>query len=436
MPDRDTESLLGQFGDYLLRRRLTNEKHARFYVFWVRRFLGMKSSLPHATPEESLGLYLDSLERSGTEDWQVNQARKAITAWFGWRDQQQRVAPVPKVTVAADGTVDPHEALALMAQVLRVRHYSYRTEQSYLDWVRRFFEYLRGAGGEIERRPVVSTEHFANFISHLATARNVAASTQNQAFGALLFLYREVLGIDVGELGRTVRARQGKRLPTVLSVDEVNRLLRHMTGTLRLMAETIYGGGLRVSECCRLRVQDVDMDNNLIRVRGKGDKDRTTMLPRDLKPALATHLARVRTLFDKDRAASVAGVYLPDALDRKLPKAGTEWAWFWVFPSRGLSVDPRANVVRRHHVSDTAIQKAVVAAAEKADIPKRVTVHTLRHSFATHLLLQNVDIRQVQELLGHASVETTMIYTHVLKELRNTPTSPLDMLRQGRRAAD
>jgi integron integrase len=195
------------------------------------------------------------------------------------------------------------------------------------------------------------------------------------------------------------------------------------------MAELIYGGGLRVMECCRLRVQDVDFDNNLLRVRaGKGDKDRTTLLPQAVHESLRAHLIRVRTLFDQDRAAAVAGVHLPDALDRKYPNAGVEWPWFWVFPSRNLAIDPRSNVVRRHHVSDVAIQRAVGEAVRKADIPKHASVHTLRHSFATHLLLQNVDIRQVQELLGHAHVETTMIYTHVMKELRQAPRSPLDSL--------
>jgi integron integrase len=270
--------------------------------------------------------------------------------------------------------------------------------------------------------------HYGDFISQLATRQHVSAGTQNQAFAALLFLYREILGVEVGDLGRTVRARRGERLPTVLSPDEVRRLLAQMSGTSRLMAEVIFGGGLRVMECCRLRVQDVDFDNELLRVRGKGDKDRTTLLPQSVREGLRAHLARVRTLYDQDRAASVAGVHLPDALDRKYPNAGVEWAWYWVFPSKTLALDPRTNVVRRHHVSDVAIQRAVKDAVRKADIAKHASVHTLRHSFATHLLLQNVDIRQVQELLGHAHVETTMIYTHVLKELRHAPRSPLDTL--------
>lgn len=428
MSDRETELLLSSFGEYLLRSGLTDQKHGPFFVGWIRRYLGMVPRIPDATPNESLTLFLDSLQRAQAPDWQVEQARKAINAWFGWRDQARQTAPVPKVVIGSDGTVCANDAQSAMRDVLRVRHYSYRTEQTYLDWVRRFFVYLKEVGAMVTDRPVVSADRYRDFISQLATRHNVAATTQNQAFGAILFLYREVLGVEVGDLGRTVRARQGKRLPTVLSVDEVRRLLTQLTDTPRLMAEVIYGGGLRVTECCRLRVQDVDFDNNLLRVRGKGDKDRTTMLPQNLKPVLTTHLQRVRTLFDQDRSASVAGVHLPDALDRKYPNAGTEWPWFWVFPSRTLSLDPRTNLVRRHHVSDVAIQKAVADAVRRADIPKHASVHTLRHSFATHLLLQNVDIRQIQELLGHSHVETTMIYTHVLKDLRHTPRSPLDAL--------
>jgi integron integrase len=430
MSDMETESLLARLGEYLLRRQLTDESHAKFFVIWVRRFLNTTPRIPNATTDEALTLFLDGLQRAQTEDWRVEQARKAVRAWFAWRDEEHNAGPVraAKVTVASDGTVAADAALETMRETLRVRHYSYRTEQTYLDWVRRFFAYLRGIGAAIGDRPVVSVDHYRDFISQLATRQNVGATTQNQAFGALLFLYREVLGVDIGDLGRAVRARQGKRLPTVLSVEEVRRVFVQMSDTVRLMAELIYGAGLRVNECCRLRVQDVDMDNNLVRVRGKGDKDRTTLLPVNLKEGIQAHLARVRTLFDQDRAASVAGVHLPDALDRKYPNAGTEWAWFWVFPSRSLAIDPRTNVVRRHHVSDNAIQRAVADAVRKAGIPKHASVHTLRHSFATHLLLQNVDIRQVQELLGHANVETTMIYTHVLKDLRNTPRSPFDML--------
>ena len=424
----ETESLLAAFGEYLLRSRIADEKHARYFVGWVRRFLGQPAVMPNATPDEALTGFLDALELDGREDWQVEQARKAVTVWLGWRQRAPAANAAPKVVRFPDGSVVAEEALAAMRDTMRVRHYSYRSEQTYLDWARRFFDYLREVGATVEGRPVVTTETFRDYISQLATRQKVAASTQNQAFAAILMLCREVLGLDVGDLGRTVRAKRGARLPTVLSVEEVRRLLGAMEGTLRLMAETIYGGGLRVSECCRLRVQNADFDNNALRVLGKGDKFRATLLPERLKAPLRKHLERVRGLFDRDRAAGIAGVHLPDALARKYPNAATEWAWFWVFPSRTLSLDPRTNTIRRHHVSDVPIQRAVRTAAGRAGIAKPVTVHTLRHSFATHLLLNGSDIRQIQELLGHRNVETTMIYTHVVKTLHGAPRSPLDAL--------
>ena len=432
MADHDTERLLSGFADHLLKNRLADEKHGRYMVNWVRRFLALPPPVANATADECLQSYLRALEAERYEDWQVEQARMSVTAWFAWRGGLAAAptpAPVAKISLAADGTVDSAQALEALSQTMRVRHYAYRTEQTYLDWVRRFFEYLLSAGCVANGRPVLTSETFQNFISHLATRLHVASNTQNQAFASVLFLYRDVLGLAVGELENTVRAKRGQRLPTVLSADEVKSLFGRMEGTPRLMAELIYGGGLRVMECCRLRVKDVDFGMNQLMVRGgKGDKDRSTLLPERLKPALEKHLQRVRGLYDLDRKAGLAGVHMPDALERKLPRASTEWAWFWAFPSKELSVDPRANVVRRHHASDSYIQRAVAEAARQAGIVKRVTVHTLRHSFATHLLVGGVDIRQVQELLGHAHVETTMVYTHVAKGLRAPPKSPLDQL--------
>jgi len=426
MREAETESRLAAFGEYLLRSQIADEKRARYYVGWVRRFLARPVVTPAETPDEALTGFAETLEREGRADWQVEQAKRAVTTWLGWR--RETPTPRPKVARAADNTVVAEDALAALRDLLRTRHYSYRSEQTYLEWARRYFDYLRETGAAVQGRPMVTTDTFRDFISHLATRLHVAANTQNQAFAALLMLCRETLGMDLGDLSRTVRAKRGERLPTVLSAEEVRRMLEQMDGTLRLMAETIYGGGLRVSECCRLRVQHVDFDNNAMRVLGKGDKFRTTLLPERLKDPLRRHLARVREIFDQDRAASVAGVHLPDALDRKYPNAATEWAWFWVFPSPTLSLDPRTNTVRRHHISDVPIQRAVREAAAKAGIAKPVTVHTLRHSFATHLLLNGVDIRHIQELLGHRNVETTMIYTHVVKDLRAAPRSPLDTL--------
>ena len=279
---------------------------------------------------------------------------------------------------------------------------------------------------------VVDGQGVKSFLTYLATRRKVAAGTQNQAFSALLFLCREVLRLEEVDLETGVRAKARKRLPVVLTVEETGRLLGAMKGTSGLMAEVLYGGGLRVMECCRLRVKDVDFDNDLLFVReGKGGKDRSTMLARSVKERLRAHLERVKELHARDVAAGAGEARMPDGLERKFPNAGKDWGWQFVFPSKQLSVDPRGGKVRRHHVSDVALQKAVKEAVGKAGIEKPVSVHTLRHSFATHLLLHGVDLRQIQEYLGHASVETTMIYTHVVRDLRSPARSPLDVMREG-----
>ena len=236
-------------------------------------------------------------------------------------------------------------------------------------------------------------------------------------------------GIEPEGLALTARPKRGSHLPVVLSIPETAALLGALRGTTWLMAALIYGGGLRVSECCELRIKDIDFDQGLLFVRGgKGNKDRSTLLAEVGREALRAQLRRAEALHENDRRSGLAGVWIPDALERKYANAGRELGWFWVFPSQTLSTDPRAGVVRRHHISDSVIQKAVKAAAREAKIHKPVSVHTLRHSFATHLLLNGVDIRQIQEYLGHANVETTMVYTHVVKELRTPPRSPLDIL--------
>ena len=322
--------------------------------------------------------------------------------------------------------------LVAARNLLRVKHYSYRTEQTYLDWSARFFRYLAEIGeGQPGDRYVVDGQRIKGFLTYLATRQHVGASTQNQAFSALLFVCREVLRLPETDLETGVRAKKGTRLPVVLTSEEVAALLDKTEATPRLMAELIYGGGLRVLECCRLRVKDIDFDNNLLFVRdGKGKKDRSTLLAESVKTALRAHLERVRALHGQDLAAGVGEVWLPDALARKYPNAGKEWGWQYVFPSKQLSVDPRSGKVRRHHVSDVVLQNAVKEAVRKTGIVKPASVHTLRHSFATHLLLHGVDIRQIQEYLGHANVETTMIYTHVVKDQRSPARSPLDALRQ------
>lgn len=278
----------------------------------------------------------------------------------------------------------------------------------------------------------MTTDDVRSFLTHLAVRQRVSASSQNQALSALLLLCREVLGVEVESLAGTVRAKRGEHLPVVLSVPETAALLNAMQGVPKLMATLIYGSGLRVLECCELRIKDLDFDQGLVIVRrGKGDKDRATILPEGPRDALHAQIELAAGVHRADRAASVAGVWMPDALDRKYPSAGRELGWFWVFPGHTLSMDPRAGVVRRHHLHESVLQKAVKTAAVAAEIHKPVSVHTLRHCFATHLLLNGVDIRQIQEYLGHSNVETTMIYTHVVRELRTPARSPLDLLSPG-----
>lgn len=425
---RELESSLQQFGEFVLKARLAQPRAAPYMVRWVRRFLSQPASdIPLS---DQVRAFCETLERdAGIADWQVRQAHQALRIYFinflkrtNW-DQAPQSSSVDE-----HGHASPLAALELLRTRLRTRHYSYRTECTYVDWARRFFEYAAERQGR--PHPRVTSDTARDFLTHLAVHRRVSASSQNQALCALLFLCREALNVNVENLAPGVKAKRGGRLPVVLSMPETQSLLDAMSGTTRLMAGLIYGGGLRVSECCELRVKDIDFDQGLVFVRsGKGDKDRSTLLPESGREHLRAHLREAEALHAVDRRAGLAGVWMPDALDRKYPSAGKELAWFWVFPSRTLSTDPRAGVVRRHHLSESVVQKAVKAAAQKARIHKPVSVHTLRHSFATHLLLNGVDIRQIQEYLGHANVETTMIYTHVVRELRTPARSPLDMIR-------
>lgn len=309
-----------------------------------------------------------------------------------------------------------------MRSVLRTRHYSYRTERAYVQWIVRFIRFHR-----LRHPEEMGEVEIVAFLNHLAMQAGVAASTQNQALNAIVFLYREVLGQERPELTNLVRARRPQHLPVVLTRNEVQELLRQLDGTAWLMASLLYGSGLRLMECVRLRVKDVDLVRREIRVSdGKGRRDRVTMLPATLEAPLREHIARVQRIHRRDLAEGLGAVRLPDALDRKYRNAGREWAWQWLFPAARRSLDPRDGVIRRHHLSETVLQRAVKRAVRGCAIAKPATCHTLRHSFATHLLLAGYDIRTVQELLGHRNVKTTMIYTHVLNKGGRGVQSPLD----------
>jgi integron integrase len=311
--------------------------------------------------------------------------------------------------------------LEQLRTAIRVRHYSIRTEQAYVEWVRRFILYHG------KRHPVELGEtEVSGFLSYLAVNRNVAASTQNQALNALVFLYRNVLGRPLGNTIDGVRARKPKRLPVVLSQGEIRELLRHLDGNHWLPVCLLYGSGLRLMECLRLRVKDLDFGHRAILVRqGKGGKDRVVTLPDEIIQPLQRHLEAVRNTHAKDLQDGFGKVYLPHALARKYPNAAGEWGWQYVFPASKRSIDPRSGVERRHHLDESSLQKAVKVAVRKAGIHKPASCHSLRHSFATHLLERGMDIRTVQEQMGHKDVRTTQIYTHVLQRGGNAVVSPL-----------
>lgn len=319
----------------------------------------------------------------------------------------------------------PNPKLKLLDQVsevMRFKHYSLRTERTYREWIKRFILFH----GKRHPRELGAPE-VERFLSDLAVRGRVAASTQNQAFNALLFLYRQVLHQDLGRLEEVERAHRPERLPVVLTRAQVERVLAGLSGTFQLMAGLLYGAGLRLMECVRLRVKDVDFEQNQITVReGKGFKDRVTVLPASLQEPLAAHLRRVRLLHAQDRAAGYGRVYLPYALSGKYPTADQEWGWQYVFPAAGLSRDPCSGLVRRHHVNEQGLQRAFKEAVRLAGVAQPASCHSLRHSFATHLLEAGYDIRTVQELLGHASVLTTQIYTHVMSKPGLGVRSPLD----------
>jgi len=317
---------------------------------------------------------------------------------------------------------DSPKLLDRMRAEIRLRHYSLRTEQTYVDWVRRYI-FFHG-----KRHPQeLGAEAVRDFLSHLASARNVSASTQNQAKSALLFLYREVLKIELPWLDEVIAAKASRRLPVVLTQTETRRLLDATSGTMGLIVALLYGTGMRLLEGLRLRVKDVEFERREIIVReAKGNKDRVTVLPENLILPLQTHLQKVQALHARDLEAGFGEVQLPDALAVKYPSAPRAWGWQFVFPSSVRSVDPRTGTERRHHAHETSVQRAVREAARLAAIPKPVSPHVLRHSFATHLLQAGYDIRTVQELLGHKDVATTMIYTHVLNTGGRGVVSPLD----------
>ena len=333
---------------------------------------------------------------------------------------------MPTVAVA-EGSPNRSNEPKLLDRVrleIRSRHYSHCTEKAYVSWIRRFILFHG------KRHPIdMGKPEIVRFLSSLATRRNVSASTQNQALSALLFLYREVLNLELDWLDGVVRAKRPVRLPVVLTPEEVELILKHIRGTPWLVASLLYGAGLRLLECLRLRVKDIDLHKKQVTVRsGKGNKDRLTVLPKRMEDALAEHLLRIRQQHQRDLAEGNGSVQLPHALERKYRKAATEWAWQWVFPASRLYVAEDTRTRRRHHLHPSVVQREMKEAVRRAGIAKPATCHTFRHSFATHLLESGYDIRTIQELLGHSDVGTTMIYTHVLNRGGRGVRSPFDTI--------
>lgn len=314
--------------------------------------------------------------------------------------------------------------LDLVRDEIRLRHLSYHTEKAYVDWIKRYIHFhgMRHPEemGEIEIR---------DFLTHLAVNGGVAQNTQNQALNALVFLYKNVLRVELDKITGARRSRKPQRIPVVLTPEETLRVIDELEGAYRLMATLQYGSGLRLIETVRLRVQDIDFHRYQITVRGgKGDKDRMTMLPKGIADNLQNHLARVKRQHDRDLSAGAGSVHLPDSLARKYSAADKEWLWQYVFPSKSLSPDPRSGAIKRHHVNEINVNRVYRQAARHAGIRKRFSSHVFRHSFATHLLEQGVDIRNIQELLGHKNLETTKIYLHVMRKPETEIPSPLDRI--------
>ncbi len=437
----------------LIVKKGVQDKYIRWHVIRAEQYIKTfpdKKLVNHTS--DDITSYFSELDRKGTlNNGQTNQTVTALKALFylanpicfktvNWETFKKPVTgrpyikeathhhntpPTPKSITSLDQVRKDHrELITALTSEIRRRNYSIRTEQAYELWVVKFISF----SGNRPPKNLEATD-ITRYLEYLAVKRNVAASTQNQALNALSFFYKNILDKPLGELDDFSRAKKPKRLPTVLTRSEVSQLLNNLTGIYSLMASLLYGTGMRLMECVRLRIQDVDFEYQQIIIRnGKGLKDRVVPLPTSLMEPLKERLAATKALHQKDLENNLGETYLPNALAIKYPNAAKEWKWQYVFPSGQLSVDPRSNKVRRHHIHENGLQKSIKKSSDKAGLVKRVNCHALRHSFATHLLETGYDIRTVQELLGHADVSTTMIYTHVLNKGGRGVISPLDGL--------
>jgi integron integrase len=418
---------LMEFEKYLKNNNLVPENKIKYFSNWADKFLHGINYKVAAIDQNSILCFINSMRKDQKyEDWQIRQAESAVRIYVRnfLNLNTQPVLQAEPVEKKEQSALSWQEAILKIRECMRVRHYSYSTEKTYIEWIERFGNYT-GKGNIFD----VSDEDVRKYMAFLAVKQRVSASTQNQGFNAILFFFRYVLRKEMGGMKDNVRAKRPFRLPVVFSTAEVAKIISHLDGTTALMAKLMYGCGLRLNEGMRLRVNSLDLERNLVHIRAaKGDKDRMVPMPVSLREDLKAHLERLKDLHAMDISLGHGEVHMPEALDRKYPNASKELGWQWFFPSKNLSVDPRSGKVMRHHLQDRAFQKTIKSAIEKAGVNKHGSCHSLRHSFATHLLENGTDIKVIQELLGHNSLETTMIYTHVAQKKLAVVESPLDRL--------
>lgn len=394
-----------KYTEYIQKFKGISSDKKEYYRNWVNKYLQYSKS--NNTSEKTYLLTLDP----HLPDWQFIQAKMAIHYYEQYNSYEEN---------RNDTNLD---IVQKTKEELRYHQKSYNTEKIYLYWLSDFLKHSSVSGMNTTEKDIKS------YLSYLAVTREVAKATQKQAFNALLFVARNIYQFEIKDLNDVVFSDQKKKLPVVLNTNEIKDIFQHIEGTKLLMLKLIYGAGLRLDECLSLRVKDLDFEQNIITVRsGKGNKDRITMLPQNLIPNLELHITSIKKLFIKDREKLVEGVELPGALEKKYSNAGKEWGWFWLFPANKLSIDPRSNKIRRYHLYPSTLQKTFNMALKKTFITKKASIHTLRHSFATHLVESGYDIRTIQELLGHSNLSTTMIYTHVATKNKLSVISPMDNL--------
>lgn len=445
-----------EFKGYLVSHRFCTEEGAAWAAIWVRKFLMEFPNWKEEREKAVLGFESALMFKKPSET--VKRAVRAIKYFIVFMDKHQQKPraemgnskdgsnceavrsddvmktpePVHPVRDDAEKSLWREFSASMMAQVrelIRLKHHSIRTEKTYLAWTRRFLDFVekRKLAKIVEGQPMLTADHVRAYLSYLAMERRVSAATQEQALNALLVLYRTILHIEIDGLSSVLRAKKRQRLPVVLSRDEVGRLLKNLQQPYRMMASIMYGAGLRLEECLSLRVKDINFDNGSIEVRsGKGGKDRMTVLPQALERDLKAYLREIRLHWEEARKRDLPGVFLPEALGKKYPALSVDWSWYWLFPSRCPSTNTRTGQVAFWHIHPSVLQKKIRQGIQMAGIAKLASAHTLRHSFATHLLEDGYDIRTIQELLGHSNVQTTMIYTHVAVRNKRGVRSPLE----------